>query len=91
MWNFLVKILLVRFNKAIVKATQISAQYEYAALHNLPIPSKRSKHVAKLATERMEDYLEEGSGKSIYWDYISVLRKYHIPYFDNTYIISIGY
>jgi len=39
----------------------------------------------------MEDYLEEGSGKSIYWDYISVLRKYHIPYFDNTYITSIGY
>jgi len=78
-------------DKAIVKATQISSQYEYAALHNIPIQSKRFKHVAKLAIERMEDDLEEGSGKSIYWDYISVLRKYHIPYYDNTYITSIDH
>lgn len=78
-------------DKAIIKATQISAQYEYAALNNIPIQSRRFKHVAKLAIERMEDELEEGSGKSIYWDYILVLNKYHVPYFNNTYISSVDY
>ena len=39
----------------------------------------------------MEDELEEGSGKSIYWDYILVLKKYHVPYFNNTYISTVDY
>lgn len=37
----------------------------------------------------MERELEYGGGKLTYKDYICALRKYHIPYFDRTYVTSI--
>ena len=37
----------------------------------------------------MQSELLHGGDKVIYKDYIGILRKYHIPYFDRTYITSI--
>ena len=37
----------------------------------------------------MEHELAHGGGKVSYKDYIGALKKYHIPFFDRTYITSI--
>jgi integrase len=51
--------------------------------------SKRFNDVAEIAIQNMQNEMIHGGGKVIYKDYIGALRKYHIPYFDRTYITSI--
>lgn len=51
--------------------------------------SKRFKDVAEKAVDAMQHELDMGGGKVAYRDYINALRKYHIPFFERTYITSI--
>ncbi len=51
--------------------------------------SKRFRDIAQMAIDYMEHQLRTGVGKKAYKDYIGALKKYHIPFFDRTYITSI--
>jgi integrase len=57
----------------------------------VPISSKRFDVVARLAIEEMEGQIASGNGKSVYNDYITVTKKYLIPFFGNYNLNSIGY
>jgi len=76
-------------DKAKAKAQMIFMEYQIKADNNLLVDSKRFKDVALKAIENMKNELEHGGGKVTYRDYIQALNKYHIPYFDRTYITSI--
>ncbi|WP_171122052.1 MULTISPECIES: tyrosine-type recombinase/integrase [unclassified Ruegeria] len=52
--------------------------------NNLPAQTRKFKHVAEYAIKRMQDALENGTGKQAYKDYISALRIWLIPYFGKT-------
>lgn len=58
---------------------------------NVPISSKRFDVVARLAIEEMEAQIASGHGKSVYNDYVTVIKKYLIPFFGNYNLNSIGY
>jgi integrase len=58
---------------------------------NIPISSKRFDVVARLAIEEMEGQIASGNGKSVFNDYITVIKKYLIPFFGNYNLNSIGY
>ena len=78
--------------KAIVKAVQIQTECKIMLSNNIPIQPLRKvqkhlfKAIAELAIKRMEDAIENGTGKVIYTDYIGVLKKYHIVYFGQMHI-----
>jgi integrase len=57
----------------------------------IPISSKRFDVVARLAIEEMEAQIASGHGKPVYNDYITVTKKYLIPFFGNFHLNSIGY
>jgi len=75
--------------QATVKAIELRAENQTKADNNLPIfTGTKSKAntfttIANKAIERMEVEIAKGSGKLVFNDYILVLKKYHIPYFDN--------
>lgn len=76
-------------DKAIAKAHRIKLEYEVKIETNTLYASKRFNDVAEIAIQNMQSELIHGGGKVIYKDYIGTLRKYHIPYFDRTFITSI--
>jgi integrase len=76
-------------DEAIAMAHRIQLDYQIRAETNTLVDSKRFKVVAEKAIEKMETELLYGGGKVSYKDYIGALRKYHIPFFDRTYITSI--
>ena len=57
----------------------------------IPITSKRFDSVADIAVDEMERQLAAGVGKSVYNDYISVVKKYLKPFFGAKSINTIGY
>ena len=57
----------------------------------IPITSKRFDSVADIAVDEMEKQLKAGVGKSVYNDYISVIKKYLKPFFGAKAINTIGY
>jgi integrase len=57
----------------------------------VPITSKRFDSVADIAVDEMERQLAAGVGKSVYNDYISVVKKYLKPFFGAKSINTIGY
>lgn len=57
----------------------------------IPITSKRFDSVADIAVDEMERQLAAGVGKSVYNDYISVIKKYLKPFFGAKSINTIGY
>jgi integrase len=75
--------------QAIAMAHRIFMDFEIRAETNTLVQSRRFKDVAEKTIENMQSELLHGGGKVIYKDYIGILRKYHIPYFDRFYITSI--
>ena len=57
----------------------------------IPITSKRFDSVADIAVDEMERQLAAGVGKSVYNDYIGVIKKYLKPFFGAKSINTIGY
>ena len=57
----------------------------------IPISSKRFDVVARLAVEDLQAQIASGHGKPVYNDYITVIKKYLIPFFGNYNLNSIGY
>ncbi len=76
-------------DQAITVANQIFAENKFKLKHNIPVHLKRFRHVAELARQRMKDELKQGIGPAANKDYLGALKKYHIEYFDSTYISSI--
>ena len=68
------------------KERAIKLYYETDARvkNNLPAQTRKFKHVAEYTIKRMQDALENGTGKQSYKDYISALRIWLIPYFGGT-------
>ncbi len=75
--------------KAIHAAYRIFMEYQFKADNNLLTVSKRFRDIAEKVIQTMESALQIGTGKVIYRDYIGTLKRYHIPFFDKTYITSI--
>ena len=75
---------------AIVKATRIFVEHEIKADNGLLVDSKRFRDVAAKTIEKLQIELDNGTGKVSYKDYIQALNKYHIPFFDRTYITNIN-
>lgn len=76
-------------DRAIAMAHRILMEYEIRAKTNTLTTSKRFKDVAEKAISTMQADLGRNAGKAIYEDYIGALKKYHIPFFDRTFITSI--
>ncbi len=66
------------------RALKLYYETEARIANNLPAQTRKFKHVAEYAIKRMEDALENGTGKQAYKDYISALRIWLIPYFEKT-------
>lgn len=75
--------------KAIGMAYRIQMEFQFMADRNLLVSSKRFRDVAEKAISAMEESLDNETAPLNYKTYIQVLRKYHIPFFDRTYITSI--
>jgi hypothetical protein len=76
-------------DKAVAMAHRLFLEHEIGIQTNTLVQSKAFRFVAEKCIESMERELEYGGGKLTYKDYICALRKYHIPYFDRTYVTSI--
>jgi integrase len=75
--------------KAIAMAYRLQMEFEFMADRNLLVGSKRFRDVAEKAISTMQAAIDNGKDIEKYTTYIQVLRKYHIPFFDRTYITSI--
>lgn len=75
--------------KAIGMAYRLQMEFQFMADRNLLVSSKRFRDVAEKAISAMEEALDNETAPLNYKTYIQVLRKYHIPFFDRTYITSI--
>lgn len=72
------------------KALKLYYGAEAKAENKLPQSTRKFRNVAKFAVQRMEEELENESGKIIYKDYIRVINNYLIPFFGNYNIANIN-
>lgn len=77
--------------KARAKAKELMLEAEIRRRSNLPFITRKFRHVAKLAIDRMEQDVLAGRGKVSFADYIRVIDDYLIPFFGNHSITSITY
>lgn len=75
--------------KAETAAIKVRAECEIKHEHGIAIQTRAFRDVAKLAIERMQEHPDNAKGASTVKDHELALNKYHIPYFDRTYITSI--
>ena len=73
-----------KFDEAKERAIALYYQTDARIKNNLPAQTRKFKHVAEYTIKRMQDALENGTGKQAYKDYISALRIWLIPYFGIT-------
>lgn len=77
--------------KAKKKADELRMEAEIRRRSNLPFITRKFRHVAKLAIDRMEQDAVAGRGKVSFADYIRVINDYLIPFFGNHSITSVSY
>lgn len=75
--------------KAVTAAIRVRAECEIKHEHGIAIQTKAFRDVAKLAIERMRQRPANVRGAGTVKDHEWALQKYHIPFFDRTYITSI--
>ena len=63
---------------------------DYKEQNKLPQSTRKFAAVAQYAVTRMQNELDEGSGKVVYKHYISVIKNYLIPFFGKMDIANIG-
>lgn len=76
-------------DKAVTAAIRVRAECEIKHEHGIAIQTKAFRDVAKLAIERMKQRPANVKGASTIKDHEWALEKYHIPFFDRTYVTSI--
>jgi hypothetical protein len=79
------------FGKAKLKAKDLMMEAEIRRRSNLPFITRKFRHVAKLAIERMNTETMAGRGKVSFVDYERVINDYLIPYFGNHSITNVDY
>ncbi len=72
------------FDDAKERALEIYYETNARIKNGLPAQTRKFKHVAEHTIKRMQDALENGTGKLAYKNYISALRIWLIPYFGVT-------
>lgn len=77
--------------KAITGAIKVKAECDIKLAHGIAIQTKAFRDVAQLAIERMQQQPRTSKGYATLKDYVWVLQRYHIPYFDRKHITSIDY
>ncbi|MFD3306597.1 tyrosine-type recombinase/integrase [Alteromonas macleodii] len=77
-------------DEAVAAARLLRMEWKIKAEAGVLTQSKRFRDVAEEAINRMKNELANKNGKQSYKDYINALNKYHIPFFDRTYITSIN-
>ncbi len=77
--------------KAKVKAKELMIEAEIRKRSNLPVITRKFRHVAKLAIDRMDTETAAGRGKASFVDYKRIIDDYLIPYFGNHAITNITY
>ena len=77
------------------KASQIACEkydeIKFKVKNKIALDTRRFKDVARLAISEMQTELDAGYGKKSFVDYISALKNYFIPYFQNIHLDSINY
>lgn len=63
----------------------------FLADEDIVITSKKFGAVAKVVAKQLQDELDGGGGKSVYYTYISVINKYLIPFFEKYNVNGIDY
>ncbi|MEQ5808952.1 site-specific integrase [Alteromonas sp. NFXS44] len=76
-------------DEALAAARLLRMEWKIKAETGTLTKSKRFRDVAERCILAMEHELAHGGGKISYKDYIGALRRYHIPFFDRTYITSL--
>lgn len=77
--------------KAITGAIKVKAECDIKLAHGIAIHTKAFRDVAQVAIERMQEQPKTTKGYASLADYEQVLRRYHIRFFDRTYVTSIDY
>jgi integrase len=72
-------------------AIGIKAECDFKVKHGISVQTKAFKDVASMAITRMKELPKSAKGQSSFVDYIRILNRYHIPYFDRVHITSIDY
>jgi hypothetical protein len=70
--------------EAKVLAWKLLNETDARIANNLPAQTRKFRHVAEFAINRMKDDLDAGGGKKAYKDYVSALNRWLIPYFGDT-------
>lgn len=77
------------------KAAEIACEkydeHKFRVKIGLAPDSRAFRLVAKIAVQEIQNEINSGYGKRVYEDYIRVIEKYLIPFFNNTHIDSIDY
>ena len=79
------------FKKAKATARELMIEAEIRKRSNLPVVTRKFRHVAKLAIDRMIAEATAGRGKTSFTDYTRIIESYLTPYFGNHSITSIDY
>jgi integrase len=77
--------------KAKAVADELRIEAAVRKRSNLPFITRKFRHVAKLAVQRMNDDTTAGKGMVSYKDYIRVINENLIPFFGNHSITSVNY
>ncbi|PKG93143.1 site-specific integrase [Paraglaciecola sp. MB-3u-78] len=78
-------------DQAIAKAQLLRMEWKIKAETGTLTKSKRFRDVAEKAIACMELELANGGGIASYREYIHVLKRYHVTFFDRIYITSIDH
>ncbi|MBO2626657.1 site-specific integrase [Shewanella algae] len=76
-------------DKAIHAAYRLLMEYQIRSETGTLVTSKRFRDAADKAIQFMQSELDRGTGKANFRDYIIILNKYHIPFFDGIHISTI--
>jgi hypothetical protein len=68
---------------AINVATEAYDRARFLADEDIVLTSKKFGVVAAAVAKSLQDELDGGGGKSVYYTYITVINKYLIPFFKN--------
>ena len=58
---------------------------------NIPIVSKRFDVIARVTVDELLGQITAGHGKVVYNDYVTVIKKYLIPFFGSYNLNTVGY
>jgi len=77
--------------KATAVAKDIYKEAHWKKKNNVAPITRYFRDVAKVVVKKLQDALDSGDGKATYRDYITALKRYHIPILGKYYVDGIDY